>query len=531
MRRISFIVFVLLCANLVFAQEKKEIEGVVTYVTTQNVYVKFLSAKKIQSGDQLFQRESGSLKAVLLVEQRSSVSAVGKPIGEAKLKVGDQLVALVVDDQPEAVILVPESEQPVSDQHINKIRKEEKPEQRQQKINGRVLLTSYSNLSNLDSTASHKLRYTFSLNANNVADSRVSFDSYISFNHKLDDWAAIQENIYNGLKIYSLNLKYELGESTSIWLGRKINPKVSSLGAIDGLQFESSFKHFYFGAVAGTRPDYSDYSVNFSLLEYGAFVGHKFQTKNGNAQTSLALFQQNNSGHIDRRFLYFQHDNTLLPKLSFFYSTELDLYRLQDGQPISDLILTSMYLSLRYRPIRQLSFAASYDNRKNVIYYETFKNYVDKLLEDATRQGVQLRVNYRPFKFMNGGLSASYRMRENDLHPTQNANAFLTFTQVPFIKATATLSANVLQNSYLQGQIYGLRLNRDFLSGKLNAGLNYRFIDYVYLSVDGTLQQHIVETDLSYRMNRNFSVSLNYELTLEDQYRYHRMYFSLVKRF
>jgi len=166
-----------------------------------------------------------------------------------------------------------------------------------------------------------------------------------------------------------------------------------------------------------------------------------------------------------------------------------------------------------------------------VIYYETFKNYIDKLLEDATRQGVQLRLNYRPFKFITTGLSGSYRMRVHDLHPTRNANGFITFNQVPWIDASATLSANVLQNSYFSGQLYGLRLNRDFLKEKLNTGLNYRYVDYDYLNVVGKLKQHIAEADFTYRMNRNFSVSLNYELTLEDQFNFHRVYFSLVKRF
>ncbi|MBN2805956.1 MAG: hypothetical protein JXR22_04805 [Prolixibacteraceae bacterium] len=532
MRKLMFVMMCLMFFSSAFAQEKIEISGVVTYLTTQNVYVKFLSAKKISQGDQLFQRIDGVLQPVMTVEQRSSVSVVGKTIGEVKFEVGDQLIALIDEDQKVVEGIINESEKPVTDQHINQpIEKEAKTSERKQDIKGRILLTSYSNISNLDSTATHRLRYTFSFNAANITNSRFSFESYISFAHKLNDWAAIQENIYNGLKIYSLNLKYDVGKSTSIWLGRKINPKISSLGAIDGLQFETTMKQFYFGAVTGFRPDYTDYSLNRNLLEYGAFVGHKYQSKKGNAQTSLALFQQNNNGKVDRRFLYFQHDNTLLPKLGIFYSTELDLYRLQDGQPVSDIILTSMYFSVRYRPFKTLSITGSYDNRRNVIYYETFKNYIDKLLEDATRQGVQLRLNYRPLKFMTTGLSGSYRMRDNDLHPTQNANAFVTFNQVPWIDASLTLSANVLQNSYISGQVYGCRLNRDFLSGKMNTGLNYRYVNYVYLNVAGTLKQHIAEADVTYRLNRNFSVSFNYELTLEDQINYHRVYFSLMKRF
>ena len=107
-------------------------------------------------------------------------------------------------------------------------------------------------------------------------------------------------------------MKYELGKNTVISVGRKINPNISSIGALDGLQTESNYKHFFWGAVAGFRPDYTDYGFNAHLLEYGAYFGHTAQNKNGRMQTSLALFEQTNSGKTDRRFAYFQHDNSLI---------------------------------------------------------------------------------------------------------------------------------------------------------------------------------------------------------------------------
>ena len=82
------------------------------------------------------------------------------------------------------------------------------------------------------------------MNASNISNSRFSLDTYISFAHKLNDWTPVKDNIFNALKIYDLNLKYEANDKTIIWLGRKVNPKISSLGAIDGVQFEMNFDHF-----------------------------------------------------------------------------------------------------------------------------------------------------------------------------------------------------------------------------------------------------------------------------------------------
>jgi hypothetical protein len=534
MKKLIFL-FLLICAVTMLSAQvpTEEIEGLVTYVTTQNVYVKFLSAKRIKPGDQLFLRKEGILKPVIMVDNCSSMSCVGKLIGEEKLTVGEAVIAVVPLEADKKKEEKREEEIKKSVQPSNTLESSAPNKgSHKQAIDGRLLLSSYSNISNLETGDNFRLRYTLSLNAANIANSPFSFESYISFAHKLNDWAEIKENIFNGLKIYTLDLKYDLGKHTTFYLGRKINSQISSLGAIDGFQVETKLKQFYVGGVAGYRPDYEDYSFNSKLLEYGAYIGHNFQNKSGYMQTSVALFEQTNSGITDRRFAYFQHQNSLVKNLNLFVSSEVDLYRVDStGSSFSDLLLTSLYVSVNYRPFKKLSIMGSYDNRKNVIYYETFKNYLDMLLEDASRQGVQLRVNYRPFNFMFTGISASYRVRDNDIRPTENLNGFLTFNQVPLIKASATLSANLLQTSYLNGTIYGLRLNKDLFAGKMSCGLNYRYVDYGFENGANDLIQHIGEIDMSVNFNRKFSLSLDYELTLEDQVNYHRVYLSAVKRF
>ena len=375
------------------------------------------------------------------------------------------------------------------------------------------------------------MRYVWSLNAANLSNSAVSFDSYISFSHNLNNWAPIQQNIFNGLKIYDLNLKFEVSNNTKVWFGRKINPKISSIGAIDGLQFEMNLAHFFWGALAGFRPDYNNYSFNKDLLEYGAFLGHSSKNTNGVMQTTFAGFNQTNSGKTDRRYLYIQHDNSLLKNMNLFFSSEFDLFKVVNGLPVNEVSLTSLYLMLNYRISRKLSLSTSYDNRKNVIYFETYKNYVDVMLADATRQGVQFRINYRPIPFMNLGISSSYWDRAGDAKPTTNINGFLTYTQLPLWNLAASLTVNELQTSYVSGFIYGLRLDKSLLKGKLNAGVNYRYVDYTYLTSSEKLLEHIFSTDLSMQFTRKFSLSVNYEGTFEKLSTYHQIYCSLIKRF
>jgi hypothetical protein len=199
--------------------------------------------------------------------------------------------------------------------------------------------------------------------------------------------------------------------------------------------------------------------------------------------------------------------------------------------PVNEVSLTSLYLMLNYRISRKLSISTSYDNRKNIIYYETYKSYVDMMLADATRQGVQLRINYRPIPCMILGVTTSYWDRAGDTQPTENVNGYLTYTQLPFLKAAASLTVNALQTSYVKGMIYGLRLDKDLVKGKMNLGVSYRYVDYTYLNSSGNLLEHIESTDLSYQFTRKFSISFNYEGTFDPQSTYQQIYISLIKRF
>jgi hypothetical protein len=322
-----------------------------------------------------------------------------------------------------------------------------------------------------------------------------------------------------------------------IWLGRKINPRISNVGAMDGLQYELKIKSFTLGAVAGFRPDYMNYRFNSSLFQYGGYLGHDYANKNGNMQTTLAFLEQNNSGTTDRRMLYFQHTNSLISHVYFFGSVELDLYNKvwntadstlsQDNSPK----LTNLYLSLRYRPVRQLSLSVSYNSRQNVIYYESYKNFVDRLLEEATLQGFMFQVNYRPFKNLTIGVNTGYRDSKKDPRPSKNLYGYLTYSQIPAINISATMSATFLESGYLSGNIYSLGISRDLVAGKLNTGLTYRYVNYRFVYGESTLVQNMGEVYLSWRILKKLSCSVNYEGTFEKNRNYDRIYFNVTQRF
>jgi hypothetical protein len=509
-----------------------QVIGKISFIATQHVYVKFPSTRGILPGDTLFVPGVKPLQPALLVTNISSISCAGTPIGMISLEVTDPLVAF-----PRSVKSAPvaepekQEEKPVNDQITEETKKPPVVPEIKQDIKGRLTLSSFSNLSNTDADNTQRFRYNFSLVANNIADSRFSAETYLSFTHKWTEWDTIRKNPFYALKIYSLALGYRIGQSSSVWLGRKINTKVANIGAVDGVQAEYNVKGISVGALAGTRPDDATYGFNPALFEYGAYVSHHVNGRDGLMENSFAVFNQTNGGKTDRRYLYFQHDNSLVRNLFLFTSCELDLYSMIQEVPSYKPSLTSLYFSMRYRLGPKLSTSLSYDARRNVIYYETYKNFIDRLLEDAMRQGWQLRINYRPWNSVSTGLMGSFRYRDGDLRPTRNMNGFITFSNVPWLKATATLSVNILQTSYLDGKIIGLQLYRDFLAGKLYGTFDYRFVDYTYPVSGASSLQHINELSLSYRFSKKTSLSVNYELTLDQKYQYHRVYLNFNYRF
>lgn len=537
MRIYTILILILLPIVQLFGQggNLPMVEGKVSYITLQNIYAKFENTGLVQVGDTIFIRKDQAISPLFIAESVSSTSCVGKPLVQTDLKVSDIVYVRtkVLNKTAKGQITQNESVTLTAKQDSIQIAAQNKPApkpEREQKIRGRLSASSYSSFSN-SSDFNQRMRYTFSMTADHISGSRFSTDSYILFTHKANHWNEVQDNIFNALKIYSLSVNYDVTKNTRLLIGRKINPRIASVGAIDGLQTETSIKNFTFGAVVGSNPDYTDYSFNPKLFEYGAYFSNDVANKNGQMVNSFAFFQQTNSGKTDRRFAYFQHDNSLMKNLNLFLSCEVDLYGLKDSIPTNTASLTSLYLSLRYRFSRQLSVFASYDARKNVIYYETFKNYLDQMLEDATRQGYQFRVNYNPGKMINTGISGGYRFRTNDINPTLNANAFFTFNQLPWVNASVSLSSNYLKSSYVDGLIYGIRIYRDLIPSKLTSGIFYRLVDYKYLSSGTNSLQHMAEFELSCQINKKLSLSANYDGTLEKSNLYNTIYLNLIKRF
>jgi hypothetical protein len=503
------------CSISLLAQNTEEFtKGNISYVSSQHAYVQFVNTEGIHTGDTLYVLQHDMYVPALIVNNLSSISCVCNQLAPTLLSVSTQIYARRKIENESIDVIAQKSKEAIAANDLTLKSTEITANNKGQRAStdGSLSISSYTSAGTNYST-DQRFRYNLSLNLNHINDSKLSLASYISFTHKTGDSIRLQD----ALKIYNLSLRYDLSKTSSLTFGRKINPNMANIGAVDGLQYEQQFNNFTAGAIVGSRPD-SVYGFSPTLLQYGAFISHTIQGINGNMQTSLAFFNQMTKFQTGRRFLYFQHSNSLLKNLYLFCSFEVDLYNAKDSTNSIDL--TSAYVSLRYRPLKNLSLSLSYDARKNIYYYETYKSKRDSLLENETRQGYRFQFNYRPFRKLTWGGTAGYRLQTPSTSASENGYTYLSYSQVPLINTSATIFATINKSNNMDGTDYGITLSRDIIDGKVYADLEYRKENYNLSNYATNTQNNLslvslidntMDLSLSWRITKKLILSAYFE--------------------
>lgn len=486
----------MLCGVL-FPQSTGDKKGIVTFLSSQNVYVRFDNAFDINAGDTLFVKKDMKSFPVIIVKYLSSTSAAGEKINALNLNPGDEVFARiniipvdseVVFDEPEILPDLPPS--PV-------IKKNNKSTTA--RIDGKFSVQSYSNFSNSPKGDFQRWRYVVSFNGRNLGELPVSLQTYMSFNYKTDEWSFIKEKPLNNVRVYDLALKYEFSENSSMVIGRHLNEKITNISSIDGIQYDHKTGIFNIGAFAGSRPDFNNMGFNLKLFQAGVYFNRSDTVKKKIIENTVAFVQQTNDFKTDRRLIYFQHSNNLLKSLAIFLSAEADLYKKINNESKNELSLTGLFFSARYSPFSFASLNLSYDARRNVIYYETFKNFIETLLDNEMRQGLRGNINIHPFANLFAGVNAGYRFRKGDPTPSNDLGAYISYNSIPLLTISPSLSFTRIKSAFISGNIYGIMISKSIDILNSNISLGYRNSDYTFSKTISAIQNSV---------SANFSVSL-----------------------
>jgi len=532
---ICFYVFLtFLFYNNLLAQENiiEYRTGKVTFISSQHVYVKFDKTDSIKNGDTLFQRLKGKLTPLLKVKFISSHSCACEKDSGSSLQINDEVIALIRTD---GNLTKPEESQPLAPLQVNpyKIKTEIiEPAIKKKNYSGRISVQSLTNLTNTDKRNNYqRWRHSVSFKADSISGSAFSTSAYLFFSYNTKERNEVKDNLGRALKIYDLSVSYKPTAKNQLWFGRHLNYKVSNVGSIDGVTFQQTLGNYYLGTLVGSHPDFKDYGYNIKMFEYGVYFARSDTFETSQMENSIAYFNQTNNFKTDRRYLYYQHTNNLLTDVNFFASSEVDLFKREKGIGETSLTLTSIYLNLYYNPIRELSFSLSYDARRNVVYYETYKSFIDSLFENEIRQGYRLNILVRPVNKLTVSLNGGYRFQKNDLKPSKNFGANIYYSSIPFLDAGGNLTYTNLTSSYTEGETVGMRLSKYINLFDMNISADFRMIKYKFRYSNEQLRQNILSGDISFRLPANIYLGLNYEGIFEKHNTYGRFYVDLTKRF
>ncbi len=502
------------------------ISGKVSFITSDNIYVRFDKTDHISIGDTLYSGSPSAMVSCLVVTQKSSTSCVCTSIQQCDPQVEQEVFYTYKMNVPNDQLEILEDQEDQVNLDIEEpstLRQETgKSNNNIEKISARISASSYSNFSSVYDNR-HRTMLRFSLRALHLNNSKFSLESYANYRQNFIANSSRPDLNTQSLKVYNLALKYDVDSTTSLIIGRKINNKISSLGAIDGLQVEKHFNSFYAGLVTGFRPDIFNFELNPSLLQYGAYIGHALDNDKLYARSTFGLLEQRNGGAIDRRYSYFQHSSTINRNLNIFGSFEIDIYNNIAGTTGAKPRLTNLFISTTYKFSRKLSLSISYDARKRIIYYETLKTDIERLLDDdEARQGIRFRVNIKPVKYVFAGITYSSRFQNNNLNKSGNLNGFISYTRLPVIAGRFSMNYNRNNSNYLSSNIISLRYSRSIIKKRMDGDFYYRKVNYDYKFNELKERQSYYGVNLSYRFNRKFMMNLLGEMSsrsIEKNYR------------
>jgi len=109
-RRIFYILIIFLTVNAYSKTDSENIiSGSVSYISSQNIYVKFENTEGIEIGDTLFIKEKNKFIPAVKVDHKSSTSCAGTPFTDKKIEINSSIYAFITIMQTDSVSEVSDS--------------------------------------------------------------------------------------------------------------------------------------------------------------------------------------------------------------------------------------------------------------------------------------------------------------------------------------------------------------------------------------------------------------------------------------
>lgn len=537
MKKYRQIVFILATLLMHFAgnaqtNNRVPVEGAISFISSQNCYVKFSSTEGFNVGDTLYIGAKSDSTGAVVLRYISTHSVAGEQLAANKftLSVNQKLIGYV---RVKPSVKTEEANVKSTSSLLSfvpQVSKSAPLDPNAFKISGRLSEQLASDFSKETELEVQQFRTMLNFTAENLFIPKLSYTNYLMFAYREDDWQKVKTNPFDYLRVYELALSYAVDTATKVWAGRHLNYRMANAGAIDGIQVETSYGPYIGGAVVGSRPSFGDYGYDLKYFQYGGYIGRLDNYADYKEMENVfAFFNQTYQSKTDRRYIYLQHSNNLIPNSYLFVSSEIDIYKQEAGAAKNSFTLTSLYTSLRYNPGRVVSLNLTYDARRNVIYYETYRTFLENLLNNELRQGMRLNVYIRPTNSLNIGLNSGYRYQQSDNRPTKDYGSTFYYAGIPYLTTDINASGTYLTGNYLKGYSWNAEMNRIIEKFYISAG--YRQNNFTYLSSSYSYTQKSIYSYISYSLSRLLTLAVNYEGIFDTGAKTNRIFIDITTRF
>ena len=212
-------------------------------------------------------------------------------------------------------------------------------------------------------------------------------------------------------RTYHLSLTYNNPRSN--WVaggGRMYLPWATSLGTIDGGYFGRKVgKVVTFGLFGGSSPDPTSWDYDkdrelggvFANFNAGNFDSVRLTSTAGVALSGIRWKTDRQFGFFETGFFYKRY-------LSVFHNLEADLLQDSSLPEEKKLAVSRSYLTVRFQPIRYISFNFSHNYFRNIPTFDSRligTGLVDNLLFQGFNGGIRLELPYNIRLYYNLGRS------------------------------------------------------------------------------------------------------------------------------
>ncbi|NOZ75510.1 MAG: hypothetical protein GXO90_09100 [FCB group bacterium] len=496
-----------------WAQERVEIrvDGKITYLTTDQVYIDVGTEAGVEEGDTLHITRGSNEIGLAVVSYLSRKSSVCEPLVPTEtLQLGDRVHL----EKVKLVTIEEAGETPATVKSI-------KP------VNKKLGLSQMGNLS---------FRYTYGQFADSLFSQRsiasLQYGLHMTKPFETQFWMYGRSNIQNhDFTLYQA--RWVLGKDDGrlqTQVGRVYSASLAGIGATDGILVNSSFSdHLSGGLLLGMEPDETTLKFNSNVKKGGLFTRFQRKKDNRSLEGSLAIVGQYAGGNVDREFLYDRIRYRRGRLLYFTMNQTLDFYRngAVGGRKGAELV--SNQLSLRIRPTSNLSIHSRISSRKQVLYQTTSSSLPDSLFVDEMRSGWYNAVQWTTAGGRSFLLGANYRFQS-----IGNANsiyAFFTY-RGPYSRERWNFdyTGSFLHNLLITGSRNQFGFTKNI--GKTGSlfteyelyvyGYGYRVADYI---------QHNITATYSLRLRSRIVISTSLDATVDKDYYFYYLYFAFNYRF